>query len=196
MDKSLLTKIGVGFVILVLFFMAYSGYNSAIDKQEEVSSAWGQVQNAYQRRSDLVPNLVNTVKGAVSAEKEILTGVVEARAKATSIQVDPNKLTPENIKNFQGAQDGLSQALGKLLMITENYPQLQSIGGFTDLRAELAGTENRIATERRRFNEAVKDYNVQIRRFPFNLFANMLGFEKKGYFEAQAGSDKAPEVKF
>jgi LemA protein len=196
MKKSLIIGGAVLLVVFIFYSMFKSSYNEAIVKGEEVTGAWAQVENAYQRRSDLIPNLVNSVKGAVTAEKEILVGVMDARASASRIQIDPNKLTPENIKNFEGAQNNISQALGRLMMVTENYPQLQSIGGFTDLRAELAGTENRIATERRRFNETTKEYNMLIKQFPFNLFAKTMGFEPKAYFEAQAGANKVPEVKF
>jgi LemA protein len=196
MKKSYIIIGAIVLVVIIFYSMFKSSYNEATIKGEEVISSWAQVENAYQRRSDLIPNLVNSVKGAVAAEKEILVGVMDARASASRIQIDPNKLTAENIKNFQGAQDGISQALGRLMMVTENYPQLQSIGGFTDLRAELAGTENRIATERGRFNETTLEYNKLIKQFPFNIFAKAMGFEPKAYFEAQPGSNKVPEVKF
>ena len=167
-----------------------------VTKEEAVEAAWSQVENVYQRRADLIPNLVNVVKGAANFEKETLTGVVEARAKATQITVDPKNLTPEKIQEFQAAQGELSQALGKLLMITENYPELKANQNFRDLQVQLEGTENRITQERRKFNEVVQDFNTYIRQFPRNLIAGMFGFEKKGYFEADKGAEKAPTVDF
>lgn len=172
------------------------GYNSMVKLDEQVQAQWAQVQNVYQRRADLIPNLVNTVKGAANFEKETLTQVVEARAKATSINVDPDKLTPENIQKFQNAQGELSQALGRLLMVTENYPELKANQNFLELQAQLEGTENRITVERQRFNEVTQEYNSKIRSFPNNLTASLFGFEKKGYFQAEAGSQKAPQVQF
>jgi LemA protein len=172
------------------------GYNSMVEKQETVDEKWAQVQNVYQRRADLIPNLVATVKGYAAHESQTLEAVISARAKATQVTIDPDKLTPENIQKFQSAQDGLSTALGKLMMITENYPDLKANQNFLDLQAQLEGTENRIATERRNFNEAVKDYNTTIRKFPDNLTASMFGFEKKAYFEAKAGSENAPKIEF
>ncbi|WP_423149589.1 LemA family protein [Rubrolithibacter danxiaensis] len=172
------------------------GYNSMVSLDEQVQSQWAQVQNVYQRRADLIPNLVNTVKGAANFEKETLTQVVEARAKATSITVDPNKLTPENIQKFQSAQGELSQALGRLLSVVENYPELKANQNFLGLQAQLEGTENRITVERQKFNEVTQQYNSKIRSFPNNITASLFGFEKKGYFQAEAGSQKAPTVQF
>ncbi|MGV3706746.1 MAG: LemA family protein [Arcticibacter sp.] len=172
------------------------GYNSMVQLDEQVQSQWAQVQNVYQRRADLIPNLVNTVKGAANFEKETLTQVVEARAKATSVNVDPDKLTPENIEKFQAAQGQLSSAIGRLLMVTENYPELKANANFQELQAQLEGTENRITTERQKFNEVTQQYNSKIRSFPNNITSGMFGFEKKGYFQAEAGSDKAPKVEF
>jgi len=172
------------------------GYNSMVQLDEQVQSQWAQVQNVYQRRADLIPNLVNTVKGAANFEKETLTQVIEARAKATSVNVDPDKLTPENIEKFQSAQGQLSSAIGRLLMVTENYPQLKANANFQELQAQLEGTENRITVERQKFNEVTQQYNSKIRTFPNNLTSGMFGFEKKGYFQAEAGSDKAPKVEF
>jgi len=180
---------------LLLFGMCGT-YNSTVKKDEGVKAAWSQVENQYQRRSDLIPNLVNTVKGYADFEKSTLEAVVQARASATQVKVDPNELTPENIQRFEQAQQGLSGALGKLLMITENYPNLKANEGFLALQQQLEGTENRITVERKNFNEAVQDFNSGIRRFPTNLFVGMLGFSPKGYFQAQPGSEKAPEVKF
>ena len=167
-----------------------------VQLDEQVQSQWAQVQNVYQRRADLIPNLVNTVKGAANFEKETLTQVVEARAKATSVNVDPDKLTPENIEKFQAAQGQLSSAIGRLLMVTENYPELKANANFQELQAQLEGTENRITTERQKFNEVTQQYNSKIRSFPNNITSGMFGFEKKGYFQAEAGSDKAPKVEF
>ncbi len=167
-----------------------------VSLDEQVQSQWAQVQNVYQRRADLIPNLVNTVKGAANFEKETLTQVVEARAKATSITVDPNKLTPENIQKFQSAQGELSQALGRLLSVVENYPELKANQNFLGLQAQLEGTENRITVERQKFNEVTQQYNSKIRSFPNNITASLFGFEKKGYFQAEAGSQKAPTVQF
>ncbi len=172
------------------------GYNTAVQLDEKVKASWGEVENQYQRRADLIPNLVNTVKGAANFEKETLTQVIEARAKATSIQVDPNKLTPENIEKFQSAQSGVSQALGRLMVVSERYPELKANANFQELQAQLEGTENRIAVARRDFNQSVQAYNTQIRTFPNNIFAGMFGFQQKGVFAAEAGSDKTPKVEF
>ena len=191
-------KIFYTFLIAVTasMFLSSCGYNTMVTLDEQVQSQWAQVQNVYQRRADLIPNLVNSVKGAANFEKETLTQVVEARAKATSINVDPDKLTPENIQKFQSAQGELSQALGRLLMVTENYPQLKANQNFLELQAQLEGTENRITVERQKFNEVTQQYNSKIRSFPNNLTASMFGFEKKGYFQAEAGANKAPKVEF
>lgn len=189
-------------VIVILFFVLYrmfvGGYNSMVEKEEAVSGAWSQVENVYQRRSDLIPNIVASVKGEANFEKSTLTDVINARASATrpEIKVDPSKITPESVANFQQAQDGLSSALGRLLVTVEKYPELKANKAFSDLRVELEGTENRIAVERKRFNEIVQDYNAFIRKFPRNIVASMFDFEKKGYFEATKGAEKAPEVKF
>ncbi len=185
----------VGFITLLILF-ASCGYNNMVKLDEQVQSQWAQVENVYQRRSDLIPNLVNTVKGVANFEQSTLTKVMEARAKATSIQVDPNKLSPENVKKFQGAQGELSQAIGRLMMITENYPNLKANENFLELQAQLEGTENRITVERQRFNEVTQQYNAKVRTFPNNLTAGMFGFEKKGYFQAEAGAEKAPKVDF
>jgi LemA protein len=163
---------------------------------ENIKSKWGQVQNDYQRRADLIPNLVETVKGVANFEKSTLTDVINARAKATSVQVDPTKLTPESIQKFQAAQGQLSTALGKLMVITENYPTLKSNESFLALQAQLEGTENRITVARMDFNNAVQEYNSKIRSFPANITAKMFGFSEKGYFQAEAGAENAPKVKF
>ena len=190
--KSLIYVLSFG----SLMFLSSCGYNGGIERDERVSGAWGQVQNVYQRRADLIPNLVNTVKGFATQEKEVLIGVIEARAKATSVNIDASKLTPENVKQFQDAQSGLSGALSRLMMVTENYPELKSNQNFLELQSQLEGTENRIAVERRNFNETVQDYNTWGRKFPNSMFSGMWDFKKKGYFEADAGSQKAPTVKF
>lgn len=182
--------------IVMALSLTSCDYNSLVEKQESVESAWSQVENVYQRRADLIPNLVNTVKGYAAHEKETLEGVIEARSKATQITVSADDLSEENIKKFQTAQGELQQALGKLLAITENYPDLKANENFRDLQAQLEGTENRITVERQKFNETVKVYNTSIRKFPTTIYAGWFGFEKKGYFEAQAGAEKAPEVQF
>jgi LemA protein len=186
------------FVSGLLLTLSFSscGYNTLVDKEENVKGKWAQVENAYQRRADLIPNLVNTVKGAANFEQETLTQVIEARAKATSVTVDPTNLTPEAIQEFQSSQDALSQSLGRLLVSVERYPELKANQNFLDLQVQLEGTENRISTERRAFNEATQDYNATVRRFPNNIMAGIFGFKQKGYFTAEAGADKAPEVQF
>jgi LemA protein len=186
----------IPFYILIITLFSSCGYNSMVQKQESVDAAWSQVDVQYQRRNDLIGNLVETVKGYVKYEQETLVNVVEARAKATQVTIQADQLTEENIKKYQDAQGQLGLALSKLMSITENYPDLKGNEAFADLRVELAGTENRIAQSRRKFNETVQDYNTYIRSFPNNLTAGMFGFEKKGYFKAEAGSEKAPTVKF
>ena len=167
-----------------------------VSMEEGVTAQWSQVENVYQRRADLIPNLVNTVKGYADFEQETLTQVIEARAKATSVNINPDKLDAQSIQNFQNAQSGLSSALSKLMVVVEKYPELKANLGFLDLQAQLEGTENRITVERMKFNETAQTYNTFIRKFPKNLFAGMFGFEKKAYFEAEAGAEKAPEVQF
>jgi LemA protein len=184
----------IGFVILAS--QSSCGYNTMVAKDENVEAAWANVQNAYQRRADLVPNLVNTVKGAANFERETLTDVIEARAKATSVNISADNLSPENLQRFQQAQGELSGALSRLLVSVERYPELKANQNFLELQAQLEGTENRISVERRKFNETVQDYNSYIRSFPRNLIAGMFDFEKKGYFEADAGAQKAPTVEF
>lgn len=184
------------FGFFVLMSLSSCSYNSMVKLDENVKAKWGDVESQYQRRADLIPNLVNTVKGAANFEKETLTAVIEARAKATSVQVDASKLTPESIQQFQAAQGQLSSALGRLLAVSENYPELKANANFQGLQATLEGTENRINVSRRDFNESVQQYNSKIRAFPANLTAKMFGFTEKGYFQAEAGSDKAPKVQF
>lgn len=193
MKKSLIITLAV---IVLLILLGSGSYNSMVDKQEGVTKAWSNVENQYQRRTDLIPNLVNTVKGYAKHEQGTLEGVVAARSKATQITIDPDKLTPEKLQAYQKAQGDVTTALGKLLAITENYPDLKANQNFLELQAQLEGTENRIAVERGRFNELAKEYNAYIRKFPRNIFAGMFGFEKKPYFEAEAGAEKAPKVEF
>ncbi len=188
-------KLGFVAVIVAVLFSS-CGYNKMVSMDEQVTSQWAQVQNVYQRRADLIPNLVNTVKGYAEHERETLEGVIEARSKATSINIDPTKLTPEAIQQFNQAQDGLSSALSKLMVVVERYPDLKANQNFLDLQAQLEGTENRITVERQKFNETTQQYNAYIRKFPQIIYAGWFGFEKKSYFEAQPGAEKAPEVKF
>lgn len=188
-----------GAVVLValgIFSWGTRVYNGMVTMQESVTSQWGNVQTAYQRRSDLIPNFVNTVKGAANFEQTTLTQVIEARAKATSVTIDPTKMTSENLQQFQQAQGQLSSALSRLMVVVEQYPQLKATQNYRDLQVTLEGTENRIAVERRKFNEVAQSYNVYIRRFPQNFIAGMYNFQPKPYFEATAGAEKAPEVKF
>ncbi len=196
MKKGLIALIVVAVILLGGFVWVKGAYNSMVTGDENVQAAWSQVENVYQRRADLIPNLVATVKGYAEHESSTLENVVEARAKATQVTVNPENLSPDAIARFNEAQGELSTALGRLMMIQENYPDLKASQQFSELQAQLEGTENRIATERMKFNETAKAYNTMIRKFPDNIIASMFGFEKKGYFEAQAGAEKAPEVKF
>jgi len=195
MKKSTIYLIIVAVVVLFGFY-GCNQYNSMVSQDENVSRAWSDVETQYQRRADLIPNLVNTVKGYAAHESETLQAVVEARTKATQITVDPENLTPEKLAEYQAAQGEVSQALGRLLAITENYPDLKANEQFSELQAQLEGTENRIAESRRLFNEAAQQYNVTVRRFPNNIFANLFGFGVKGNFKADAGAEKAPTVEF
>jgi LemA protein len=195
----LVSIIIVAFLALVVLSIVMWGtkvYNGMVTMQESVTSQWGNVETAYQRRSDLIPNFVNTVKGAANFEQTTLTQVIEARAKATSINIDPTKMTAENMQQFQQAQGQVSSALGRLMVVMEQYPELKATQNFRDLQVELEGTENRISTERRKFNEVALTYNTYIRRFPQNFLAGMFGFQSKPYFEAAEGADKAPVVTF
>ena len=177
-------------------FLSSCSYNSMVSKQEAVTAQWGQVENVYQRRADLIPNLVNTVKGYAAHESQTLQAVTEARTKATQISLNVDDLSEANLKKFQEAQGAVGSALGRLLAIAENYPELKANENFRDLQAQLEGTENRIAVERNKFNESVKSYNTYIRQFPRLIYAGWFGFEKKAYFEAQAGAEIAPTVEF
>ena len=189
-------------VIIVLIVAAIvvvwgiTGYNGLVGMDEGVQTKWADVETQYQRRADLIPNLVNTVKGYAAHESETLQAVVEARAKATSVNIDPTNMSAEQIANFQKAQDGVSSALGRLLVTVEKYPDLKANENFKELQAQLEGTENRISVARRDYNEAARKYNTTLRSFPKNILAGMFGFEKKAYFEAQEGSEQAPTVQF
>lgn len=183
-------------VVAIIAFWAISGYNSLVGMDENVSNQWANVETQYQRRADLIPNLVNTVKGYAAHEKETLEGVITARSQATQIKVDPTDLTPEKLAEYQKAQGQLATALGKLLAITENYPDLKANQNFLELQAQLEGTENRINVARKNFNDAAKTYNTAIRRFPKNILAGMFGFDKRAYFEAAEGAEQAPQVQF
>lgn len=196
-NKKLLIILGV---IVVIIFVAYSSvkgtYNNMVNLDEGVKQSWSQVENVYQRRADLIPNLVNTVKGYAAHEQETFTAVIEARSKATSTTIDAGNMDAASIQKFQQAQDGLSSALSKLMVVVERYPDLKANQNFLDLQAQLEGTENRIAVERRKFNQTTQGYNAYIRKFPRVIYAGWFGFEKKNYFEAQQGAEKAPEVQF
>lgn len=196
MKKGLTVLLIVAAVVAGLFLWVKGAYNGMVTADENVQSAWAQVENVYQRRADLIPNLVATVKGYAQHESQTLENVVSARAKATQMTIDPADLSEEAIARFSEAQGELSSALGRLLLIQENYPDLKANQNFSELQAQLEGTENRIATERMKFNEIAKAYNTLIRKFPDNIIASMFGFEKKGYFEAQAGAETAPKVEF
>ena len=183
-------------VVAIIAIWAVSGYNSLVGMDENVSNQWANVETQYQRRADLIPNLVNTVKGYAAHEKETLEGVIAARSQATQIKVDPTDLTPEKLAEYQKAQGQLATALGKLLAITENYPDLKANQNFLELQAQLEGTENRINVARKNFNDEAKAYNTTIRRFPKNILAGMFGFDKRAYFEAAEGAEQAPQVQF
>ena len=196
MKKGLVILIAVAAVVLGIFFWFQGNYNKMVKMDEGVQAAWSQVENVYQRRADLIPNLVATVKGYASHEQQTLEGVISARSKATQITVNPEDLTSEQMEKFQKAQGELGAALGKLLAITENYPELKANENFLSLQSQLEGTENRIAVERKKFNDAARVYNTTIRQFPKNIVAGMFGFEKKPYFEAAEGAQEAPKVEF
>jgi len=196
MSTKNITLLVIAGLVLLLGYTGCNGYNGLITQDENVNNAWNKVQSDYQRRADLIPNLVNTVKGEANFEQGTLTKVIEARASATQMKIDPKDLTPEKLEQFQATQGQLSQALGRLLVVTENYPNLRANEAFRGLQAQLEGTENRIKTARNDFNDAVKDYNVKVRRFPMNIFAGIFGFKAKEGFKAEAGAEKAPEVKF
>ena len=183
-------------IVAVIVIWGVSGYNGLGSMDEGVQNKWADVETQYQRRADLIPNLVNTVKGYAAHEKETLEGVVKARSEATSVKIDPENMTAEQMAQYQKAQNGVSSALSKLLLVVEKYPDLKGNQNFLELQSQLEGTENRITVARRDFNGAAKEYNTAIRKFPKNILAGMFGFEKKAYFEAQEGAEKAPEVQF
>ncbi|MGC8802665.1 MAG: LemA family protein [Bacteroidales bacterium] len=184
------------FLIGIVPLLSSCGYNTMVQKEEAIAAQWAQVQSVYQRRADLIPNLVNTVKGYADFEKSTLTQVIEARSKATSVNIDANKLDENSLRKFQAAQDELRSALSRLLVVVEQYPQLKANQNFLELQAQLEGTENRIAIERMKFNDLTRDYNAYIRKFPQVIVARLFGFQPKPYFEAAQGAEKAPEVKF
>ena len=196
MKTSNIILLVFGAALILLLFNGCSSYNNMVNKQETTSSAWAQVENVYQRRADLIPNLVNTVKGVANFEQKTLTDVINARASASQMKVDASKLSADQIQKFQASQGELSQALGRLMVVAEQYPQLKATQNFLELQSQLEGTENRISVERGKFNDVVKDYNAYICKFPQVLYAGLFGFDKKGYFEAEKGADKAPEVSF
>ena len=183
-------------VILISLISGIGIYNNLVSKEEGVNQQWANVQNVYQRRADLIPNLVATVKGVANFEQQTLTNVIEARAKATSVNINPKNLDAASLQKFQAAQDGLSSALSRLMVVVEKYPELKATQNFSELQTQLESTENRITVERRTFNEAAQAYNTYLRSFPSNMFAGMFGFQKKAYFEAAAGSEKTPKVEF
>lgn len=189
----------LGFLALIVLGVVMWGtkiYNNMVTMQEGVTSQWGNVETQYQRRADLIPNFVNTVKGAADFEQETLTKVIEARSKASQVTIDPTKMTAENLQQFQAVQSELSSALSRLLVVVEKYPELKATQNFRDLQVALEGTENRISVERRKFNEVAQSYNAYIKRFPQNILAGMFGFTVKPYFESMEGAERAPEVKF
>ena len=183
-------------IIALLGLWAMGGYNSMVTMDESVQNKWANVETQYQRRADLIPNLVSTVKGYAKHEQETLEGVVKARSEATQVKLDADNLTPEKLAAYQKAQGSISSALGRLLAVAENYPDLKANENFRELQSQLEGTENRITVARKDFNDAAKSYNQSIRQFPRNILAGLFGFEKKAYFEAEAGSEKAPKVEF
>lgn len=195
MKKS--TKLLIIIGVIVLLILSFIGpYNNIIKKEETVSQAWANVESAYQRRLDLIPNLVKTVQGSADFEKGTLEAVVNARSKASSVQVDAENLDENAVAQFQAAQDQLTSALNRLMVVVERYPELKSTQGFLELQAQLEGTENRISVERNKFNETVQEYNSYIRRFPTNIIAGIFNFDRKGYFKASEGAENAPSVDF
>lgn len=196
MKKGTLTTIIAVAVLGMIIVWGVGVYNTLVTMQENVENAWGQVENQYQRRADLVPNIVATVKGYATHEQATYTGVMEARAKATQMNIDPSNATPQQLAAYQAAQGELSQALGRLMAVAENYPDLKASENFRQLADQLEGTENRISYARNLFNDCAKEYNAKVRKFPSNIIASMFGFERKPYFEAEAGAEKAPKVEF
>lgn len=196
MKKWLIPVIVIVVIAVILYWMFAGVYNTAVQKEEDAKTAWSQVENAYQRRNDLIPNLVNTVKGAADFERGTLTDVIEARSRATSVNVDADNLNEQQLEQFQQAQQQVSSALSRLLVTVERYPELRATQNFQQLQSQLEGTENRINVERNRYNEAVNDYNIYIRQFPNNLIAGMYGFDEMPRYTADPGAETAPEVDF
>jgi len=196
MKTSRIVLIAVAVILVIFVLRGCSGYNKLVTLREQVNRDWSNVENVYQRRADLIPNLVNTVKGYAAHEQETFTQVTEARSKATAVTIDAANMTEEDLRRFQAAQGEISSALSRLLAVAEAYPDLKANQNFLELQAQLEGTENRIAVERRKFNETATAYNTAIKRVPVVFFAGILGFKERPYFEAEAGSEKAPEVKF
>jgi len=196
LSKGWIILIVIVIVIFILISWGTGIYNKLVTADQTVQQQWGQVENVYQRRTDLIPNLVATVKGVADFEQKTLTAVIEARAKATSVQINPKNLDEASLQKFQEAQNGVSSALGRLMVVVENYPQLKATQNFLELQAQLEGTENRITVERMKFNETAQAYNTYVKRFPSNIFAGLFGFKEKAYFKAQEGSEKAPQVQF
>ncbi|HPR31126.1 MAG TPA: LemA family protein [Prolixibacteraceae bacterium] len=196
MKKSVIVLIVIALIVLIGAGSVKKSYNTMVAMEEGVSAQWSQVENVYQRRADLIPNLVNTVKGYAEHERETLEGVINARAKATSVTVDPSKMDAASLQKFQAAQSELSSALSRLMVVVEQYPNLKANENFMNLQAQLEGTENRITVERMKFNESAQGFNTYIRKFPQNIWAMIFNFEKKAYFEAQQGAEKAPVVEF
>ena len=196
LSKGWIILIVIVILIIILISWGTGIYNKLVTTDQTVQQQWAQVENVYQRRSDLIPNLVATVKGVANFEQKTLTAVIEARAKATSVQINPKNLDEASLQKFQAAQDNLSSSLARLMVVVEQYPQLKATQNFLELQAQLEGTENRITVERMKFNQVVQDYNMQVKRFPSNFFASMFGFKEKAFFKAVEGAEKPPTVKF
>jgi LemA protein len=196
MKRGLIITLVVAFIALILYMMGKSGYNNMVSQREGVKAQWANVENQYQRRADLIPNLVNTVKGYATHEQTTLDQVIEARSKATQVQLNVDRLTPETMQQYQQAQGEVSSALSRLMAVAEAYPDLKANQNFRDLQVQLEGTENRISTERRKFNEMAQGYNQYIQQFPRLIFAKLFGFTPTAYFAAEAGAEKAPTVQF
>jgi LemA protein len=196
MKKGLVVIIAIVGILLIGYFWVTGIFNKMVSLEEQTSAQWANVESSYQRRADLIPNLVNTVKGYADFEKETLQAVVDARARATQTVVDPSNISPEELAEYQAAQSGVSSALSRLLAVVENYPDLKANQNFLELQSQLEGTENRINVERNKFNTVVQNYNGYIKRFPTRIFAGMFGFDEKGYFKSAAGTEEAPTVEF
>lgn len=194
--RSLTISVVLFLLGIILLVGGCNTYNGFVNLDEDVEKEWANVQTAYQRRADLIPNLVNTVKGAANFEQQTLTSIVEARSKATSITIDPKNITPEQLQSFEQAQAGISQSLGRLLFVAEQYPELRASAAFVELQTQLEGTENRIKVARDRFNSVATEYNKKVRRFPGSVFASMFGFSQKAQFQASEAAQNAPEVNF